>query len=315
MARYVLGRLFGILLVLVAVSIITFFMMHAVPGGPFDASQQQEMPVPQEVRDALNRKYNLDKPVYQQYISYMARVVRGDFGISFRYGEPVSQFLLRTWPITIQLGLATMAVAFITGMGMGLISALRPNTWIDYITSIAVVTNIVMPTFVVAILMIVVFSVQLGWFPTGGWGSPKQMVMPVIAYALGPSATIARFTRASMLEALRGDYVRTAHAKGLSTRAVVLRHALRNAMIPLLTVIGPLVAWMVTGSFFIETIFRIPGIGNQLTLAIYNRDYPVIMALTLVWSAVIAFAYLATDLLYAVVDPRIRLEGGSSTSK
>jgi ABC-type dipeptide/oligopeptide/nickel transport system permease component len=312
MARYVLGRLLGIVLVLIAVSIITFFMMHAVPGGPFDSSQQQEMPIPQDIRDALNQKYHLDRPIYRQYVSYLTQIVQGDFGVSFRYGEPISQFLLRTWPVTIQLGVATLIVAMITGFSMGMISALRPNTWLDYLMSITVVTNIVMPTFVVSILMIVIFSVQLGWLPTGGWGSPKQMIMPVIAYSLGPSATIARFTRASMLEALRGDYVRTAYAKGLPARSVIVRHALKNAMIPLLTVFGPLVAWMVTGSFFIETIFRIPGIGNQLTLAIYNRDYPVIMALTLVWSTVIAFAYFATDLLYAVVDPRIRLTGGSA---
>jgi oligopeptide transport system permease protein len=311
MARYVLGRLFGIFIVLIAVSIITFLMMHAVPGGPFDSSQQQEMPVPEEVREALRHKYNLDKPLYEQYASFAVSAAQGDFGISFRYGEPVSDFLLRTWPVTIQLGVATMVVALTTGLSLGLISALKPNTWIDYVVSVTVVTNIVMPTFVVSILMIVIFSVQLGWLPTGGWGSPKQMIMPVIAFSLGPSATIARFTRATMLDALRGDYVRTAHAKGLAPRTVIIRHAFKNAMIPLLTVIGPLVAWMVTGSFFIETIFRIPGIGNQLTLAIYNRDYPVIMALTLVWSAVIAFAYFATDILYAVVDPRVRLTGGS----
>jgi len=311
MARYVLGRLLGILLVLIAVSIITFVMMHAVPGGPFDSSQQQEMPVPEEIREALYKKYNLDQPLYRQYLSYVGSVAQGDFGVSFRYGEPVSQFLLRTWPVTIQLGLITMVVALVTGLSIGMVSALRPNTWLDYLLSITIVTNIVLPTFVVAILMIVVFSVQLGWFPTGGWGTPRQMVMPVIAFSLGPSATIARFTRASMLDALRGDYVRTAKAKGLNSRTVVLRHAFKNAMIPLLTVVGPLVAWMVTGSFFIETIFRIPGIGSQLTVAIYNRDYPVIMALTLVWSTVIAFTYFATDLLYAAVDPRVRLTGGS----
>jgi peptide/nickel transport system permease protein len=312
MGRYVLGRVLGIVGVLFAVSLMTFFMMHAVPGGPFDGGQRQEMPIPESVRDALMRKYGLDKPVYEQYVRYIAHALRGDFGVSFRYGEPVSEFLLRTWPVTIKLGLATLVVSLVTGLGMGLISALRPNTWLDYLTSIAVVTNLVMPTFVVAILMIVVFSVQLGWLPTGGWGSPKQMIMPVIAYSLGPSATIARYTRASMVEALRGDYVRTAHAKGLSVRAVVLRHAFKNALIPLLTVIGPLVAWMVTGSFFIETIFRIPGIGNQLTLAIYNRDYPVIMALTLVWSAVIALSYLVTDLLYPLVDPRVRISGSAA---
>lgn len=310
MLRYMLGRLVGIIGVLLAVSLITFLFMHAVPGGPFDAAQKQEIPLPEHIRTALMEKYNLDKPLYQQYISYVGHALRGDWGISFRFGEPVTAFIARSWPITIQLGLVTLFLALIVGVTMGTLAALWPNSWVDYLTSIAVVTNIVTPTFVVAVLMIVIFSVQLRWLPTGGWGTPQQMIMPVIAYALGPAATIARFVRSSMLEALRADYIRTARAKGLPPRLVVFRHAARNALLPLLTVIGPLVAWMVTGSFFIETIFRIPGIGNQITLGVYNRDYPVIMALSILWSAVIAFAYLITDLLYVWVDPRVRLTGG-----
>lgn len=311
MLRYILSRLIGIAAVLIGVSLITFLFMHAVPGGPFDATQRQEIPVPEHIRAALMAKYNLDKPLYQQYLSYIANALRGDWGISFRFGEPVTAFIARSWPVTIQLGLVTLAVALVVGLSMGVLAALWPNSWVDYLTSLAVVTNLVTPTFVVAVLLIVVFSVQLRWLPTGGWGTPQQLIMPVAAYALGPAATIARFTRASMLEALRADYIRTARAKGLPPRIVLVRHAAKNALIPLLTVVGPLVAWMVTGSFFIETIFRIPGIGNQITLSIYNRDYPVIMALSILWSAVIAFAYLITDLLYVLVDPRVRLTGGS----
>ncbi len=310
MVRYLFIRVLGIIGVLLAVSLITFLLMHAVPGGPFDASQNQEVPVPQSVRDRLAHEYHLDQPLYRQYFSYMLDVVRGNLGVSFRFGEPVTQFLARSWPVTIQLGAMTFAVSLVVGLALGTISALRPNTWVDYLTSFTVVTFIVMPTFVVAILMMIVFSVELHWLPTGGWGSPKQAIMPVIAYALGPTATIARYTRASLVDALRAHYVRTAQAKGLHQRTVVLRHAFKNALIPMLTVLGPLVAWMVTGSFFIETIFRIPGIGNELTLSIYNRDYPVIMALSLVWCSVIAIAYLMTDLLYAAVDPRVRLTGG-----
>ncbi|MCL4862244.1 MAG: ABC transporter permease [Caldilineaceae bacterium] len=311
MLRYVLSRLIGIAAVLIGVSLITFLFMHAVPGGPFDATQRQEIPVPEHIRAALMAKYNLDKPLYQQYLSYVANALSGDWGISFRFGEPVTAFIARSWPVTIQLGLVTLAVALVVGVTMGMLAALWPNSWVDYLTSLAVVTNLVTPTFVVAVLLIVVFSVQLRWLPTGGWGTPQQMIMPVIAYALGPAATIARFTRSSMLEALRADYIRTARAKGLPPRTVLVRHAAKNALIPLLTIVGPLVAWMVTGSFFVETIFRIPGIGNQITLSIYNRDYPVIMALSILWSAVIAFAYLITDLLYVLVDPRVRLTGGS----
>lgn len=312
MGRYVLARLIGIVGVLIAVSIITFLLMHTVPGGPFDTSQQQEMPLPEYIREALVRKYHLDRPLHQQYLSYMSRTLQGDLGISFRYGEPVTEFLQRAWPRTIILGLITLAVSITIGVSFGIIQALRPNTWVDYVMNVVVVTGIVTPTFVVAVLMIAVFAVNLHWFPTGGWGTPKQLVMPVIAFAMASVAGIAKYTRASMLEAMRAEYIRTARAKGLHARAVVLRHAFKNALIPLLTIAGPTAASMITGSFFIETIFRIPGIGNQLTLGIINRDYPVIMSLTLIWASLIALTYLATDLLYAFVDPRVKLEGGTA---
>lgn len=311
MARYIIGRLFGVVGVLIAVSIVTFLLMHAVPGGPFDAGEKREIPLSEAQRAEMMRKYRLDEPLYTQYFSYMKGAVQGDFGTSFHFGEPITSFLARSWPVTIKLGLITLAVSLVLGLGMGIAAALKPGSWLDMITSVAIVTFVVAPTFVIAILFIIVFSVKLQWLPSGGWGSPKQLIMPVAAYALGPTATIARYTRASMLEALRAGYVRTAQAKGLTSRSVVLRHAFRNALIPILTVVGPLVAWMVTGSFFVESIFRIPGIGNQLTLSIYNRDYPVIMAMSLIWCSIIALSYLATDLLYAAVDPRVRLTGGN----
>jgi peptide/nickel transport system permease protein len=306
-ARYILIRVMGIIGVLIAVSMITFGMMHAVPGGPFDTAQDLKIPLPEHIRANLMAKYNLDKPIHVQYLSYMGKLLQGDLGVSFRYGEPVTNFVKRSWPVTMQLGLVTAILAIIVGLIMGILASLKPNTWLDYLTSVAVVTNIVTPTFVVAILMIYLFSVKLSWFPTGGWGEPRQAVMPVIAYMLAPAAAIARYTRSSMLDVLRQDYIRTARAKGLRERWVVIRHAFKNALIPILTILGPLIASMVTGSFFIETIFRIPGIGNQLTFSIYNRDYPIIMALTLLWSALIAVTYLLTDLLYAGVDPRVRL--------
>ena len=309
MARYVLGRVLGILGVLIAVSIITFGMMHLVPGGPFDTSEKMQRPLPEYIRQALMEKYNLDKPVYVQYLSYMGRAVQGDFGVSFKYGDPVTTVIARGWPTTAKLGAIAIVLSIIVGLAMGILAALRPNTWLDYLTSVTVVTWIVTPTFVVAIVMIYFFSIKLHWFPTGGWGTAKQAIMPVIAYMLAPSAALARMTRSSMLETLRQDYVRTARAKGLTERAVVLRHAFKNAFLPILTVLGPMIAGMITGSFFIETIFNIPGIGNQGTFAVYNRDYPMIMAFTLLWTTLIAVSYLLTDLLYAVVDPRIRIGG------
>ena len=309
MIAYVVQRLIGIVGVLLAVSVITFFMMHAVPGGPFDAAQKQEIPVPESVRQEFLRKYQLDRPLPVQYVSFLASALRGDFGRSFRVDEPVTEFIGRTWLVTLRLGLITMAIAFPLGLIAGMLAALRPNSWLDYLLSVAVVTNIVTPTFVVAILLIVVFSVRLQWLPTGGIGTWKHWIMPVLAYSLAPTAVIARYTRVAMLEVTNTDFIRTARAKGLHERTVIGRHAFKNALIPLLTIMGPLAATMVTGSFFIETIFRIPGMGNQLTLAIYNRDYPVIMTLSLLWSTVIAVTYLATDLLYAWIDPRVRLTG------
>jgi peptide/nickel transport system permease protein len=309
MTAYVIRRLLGVIGVLLAVSIITFGLMHTVPGGPFDTAQKQEIPLPDSVREELLRKYQLDKPIYVQYWSYLTSALRGDFGRSFRVDEPVTQFIGRTWPITLRLGAITAAVAFPLGLLMGIVAALRRNTWIDYLTSVAVVTNLVTPTFVVAILLVLLFSIRLRWFPTGGIGTWKQWVLPVITYSLVPIAVIARYTRSAMLDVLNADYVRTARAKGLSERVVIMRHVFKNTMIPLLTVMGPLAASMITGSFFVETIFRIPGMGNQLTIAIYNRDYPVIMALSLLWSTIITTTYLLTDLAYAWLDPRVRLVG------
>jgi ABC-type dipeptide/oligopeptide/nickel transport system permease component len=306
-ARYILGRLLGIVGVLLAVSIITFGMMHLVPGGPFDTSEKMQRPLPEHIRKALLEKYNLDKPVYVQYLSYMSKALQGDFGVSFKYGDPVTTLIARGWPTTAQLGAMAIVLSIIVGLGMGILAALKPNTWLDYLTSMTVVTWIVTPIFVVAILMIYIFSIKLHWFPTTGWGTPKQAIMPVFVFMLGPAASLARMTRSSMLETLRQDYVRTARAKGLPERVVVIRHAFKNAFLPILTVLGPMVAGMITGSFFIETIFNIPGIGNQGTLAVYNRDYPMIMAFTLLWTALIAIAYLLTDLLYTAVDPRIRI--------
>ena len=309
MVRYILGRLIGIAGVLFAVSIMIFLIMHAIPGGPFDNSPagKSEMPIPEHIRAKLLAQYGLDQPLHVQYVRYMLNALRGDLGVSFRTGEPVTAFIARTWPITLTVGLIALAIGAPIGIGMGLLASLRPNTWLDYLTSSVVVLTFVTPTVVIAILLIIVFSVTLRWLPTGGWGTAQQLILPVVVYALGIVGGLARFTRSGMVEALRTDYIRTAHAKGLAQRTVVFRHAFRNASLPLVTMLGPIAVNMLVGSFFIEAIFRIPGIGAQMTLATYNRDYPVIMALALLWTGVLALAYLLSDLMYAWVDPRIRL--------
>lgn len=311
MARYVLGRFAGIIGVLFIVSIMIFLMIHSIPGGPFDAmpTTSEFREIPEHIREQLMAKYGLDKPLYVQYFRYMWAALRGDFGISFRYGEPVTDFISRSWPATAQLGLSAMAIGIPIGIGLGILAALRPNSWLDYLTNIVVITTFVTPVFVVAIMSIIIFAVVLQWLPSGGWGEPKQWILPTFVYALGQIGGMARFTRSSMVDAMQAEYVRTARAKGLRERAVVMRHAFRAASLPLITLLGPMVVNLLLGSFFIEAIFRIPGIGGQITLALYNRDYPVIMALILLWTFAIAIAYLVTDLLYGVVDPRIRVGG------
>ena len=309
MFHYVLGRLVGIVGVLFAVSILIFLIVHTIPGGPFDNSPagKSEMPIPEHIRTQLLAKYGLDQPLHIQYARYMLNALRGDFGVSFRTGEPVTAFVARTWPVTLVIGLIALAIGAPLGIGMGLLASLRPNTWLDYLTSSVVVLTFVTPTFVIAIMLVILFSVNLRWLPTGGYGTPQQLILPVVVYSLGIVGGLARFTRAGMVEVLRSDYIRTARAKGLLSRSIIFRHAFRNASLTLVTMLGPIAVNMLVGSFFIEAIFRIPGIGAQMTLATYNRDYPVIMALALLWTFVLAFTYLLSDLMYAWVDPRIRL--------
>lgn len=305
MLRYVLTRLGGLAGVLLVVSIVTFLLMHSIPGGPFDEGQ---MPLSAEARAAIARKYNLDKPLHEQYLSYMGAALRLDFGIPYQSpGETVTQLIARTWPVTAHLGLMTIALAFVVGVPLGIIGAVRQNSWVDYLATVFSLFGFITPHFVIAIGLILLFTNVLGWLPTGGWDEPRQWIMPTLAYAAGPSAIIARFTRSSVVDVIGADFVRTARAKGLSGRAVLLKHVLKNALIPMVTIAGPLVADLITGSFFVETIFRVPGLGKYFTTSIFARDYPMIMACTLLWATVIAIAFLITDTLYSVVDPRIKL--------
>ncbi len=305
MLRYVLTRLVGLTGVLLVVSIVTFLLMHSIPGGPFDEGQ---MPLSAEARAAIARKYNLDRPLHEQYLSYMSAALRLDFGIPYQSpGETVTQLIGRTWPVTAHLGVMTISLAFLVGLPLGIIAAVRQNSWVDYLATVFSLFGFITPHFVIAIGLILLFTNVLGWLPTGGWDEPRQWIMPTLAYAAGPSAIIARFTRSSVVDVIGADYVRTARAKGLSGRAVLLKHVLKNALLPMLTIAGPLAADLITGSFFVETIFRVPGLGKYFTTSIFARDYPMIMACTLLWATVIAVAFLVTDILYSVVDPRVKL--------
>jgi peptide/nickel transport system permease protein len=308
MLGYVLMRLASLVFVLLAVSMITFFLMKAVPGGPFDKGERA---LPEPVRLAQEAKYGLDKPVLVQYVRYISNAVQGDFGVSFqRPQETVLQLIGRTWPVTIRIGIPTIIVAYVLGGFFGIVAATRQNSWVDYAVTSTATLGITVPNFVVATWLILFFAVRLGWLPTGGWGEPKHYILPVIAYALAPMAIVARYTRVSMLEVMKSDYVRTARAKGLSDRIVLWRHIFRNALIPMVTVLLPEIPNILTGSLFIESIFRIPGLGSYFVTSTITRDYPMITALVLMIATLWGITYFITDILYTMLDPRIRVRGG-----
>ena len=307
MARYILGRLAGMLFSILAASLITFFLMHSVPGGPFD---ETKMPLPEAAKANILRKYGLDKPLSEQYLRYMWNALHFDFGISFLSPtETVTELIARVWPPTVQLGLMTIVFSYTTGLVLGILSAVWQNTWLDYVVTFFSTLGLTVPSFVISTLLLFIFAVQLRWLPTGGWEEPKHYIMPVLAYSLGPMSSMARYTRVSMLESMRADYVRTARAKGATELRVLVRHVFKNALIPLITVVGPNIPNLLTGSIFIESVFRVPGLGRFFVTSMFKRDYPMIMALMLLVAVLWAVTYLLSDILYTVVDPRIRLKG------
>ena len=309
MLRYILSRIIGLFGVLLIVSMLTFALMHKVPGGPFDAlALEKQQMIPDNIKAQLNEKYGLDKSVWQQYVLFVKNALALDFGYSMVYpGRTVVGIFKEQWIYSLQLGLLTFVFSIIVGVGLGIASAIRPNSFFDYLGTGVSVFCLVMPSFVFAILLQFVFSAWLGWLPTGGWSSPRHWIMPVLANSLAPVLVLQRYTRASMKDALKANYVRTARAKGLSRKRIIFIHVFKNALTPLLTVGGPLAAGLIVGSFFVESIFRIPGIGFYFVSAIGSRDYPMIMATTLIWTLIISVAYLVTDLLYALADPRVNL--------
>jgi oligopeptide transport system permease protein len=300
---YIGRRVLWIIPVLFAVSIITFTLMHSVPGGPWD----REKRLSESVVAQLNAKYGLDEPVYVQYLNWVGAFLHGDLGPSYRYPDrTVNDIVADGIWTTVQLGIMAFLLAVIVGIPLGIFAALGHNRGPDYLATSISIVGIATPVFVLAMLLIVFFSVSLGWFPTGGWKGPQYWVLPTIALAGFPIAVIARYTRASMLEVTRKDYVRTAQSKGLKDGAVVSRHMIRNALIPVITILGPTLAFLVTGSFIIETIFGIPGVGRFYITAIGTRDYGLLMAMTMLYAFAVAFLNVVVDVMYAYIDPRIR---------
>jgi peptide/nickel transport system permease protein len=308
MTRYIVGRLSGLLFAVVLVSMITFALMHSVPGGPFDELKQ---PLPIAAKENILRKYGLDKPVWEQYLRYMWSALHLDFGIPFQSPtETVTQLVARVWVPTLQVGAVTITLSYSLGLLLGVVAALNRNTWVDYSVTTLATLGIAVPNWVVAIWLIIIFSISLHWLPTGGWGEPANYILPVTAYALAPTALVARYTRTSMLEVLGADYVRTARAKGAGAWRVIFHHAFRNALLPLITVLGPQIPNLATGSIFIESTFRIPGLGRFFVTSTFVRDYPMIMATILLVAVLWGVTYAISDILYGIVDPRVRLMDG-----
>ena len=307
MFRYFLKRLAAAIPTLFIIVTITFFLIRAAPGGPFD----QEQTLPPEIMANLQSAYGLDQPILTQYGRYLRALAHGDFGPSFKYKDfSVTELIGQGFPVTLQLGVIAMGLALLLGIPLGTFAALHHNRTADYAAMSLAVAGITIPSFVVLPFLGLLFGIYLHWLPVAGWepGSLRYLILPVVALALPPLSVIARLTRSSMLEVLRSHYVRTAFAKGLPLHRVIMRHALRPALMPVASYLVPAVASIMTGSLVVESIAGLPGIGRYLVLGALNRDYTLVMGMVIIYSALLIGMGLLVDLLYAWLDPRVRLE-------
>jgi oligopeptide transport system permease protein len=285
----------------------TFFLMRLAPGNPFTSEKQ----LPPEIEAALNEHYGLDDPWYVQYGEYLVRIVQWDFGPSFKYKtRTVNDLISEGFPVSLALGAQAILIALSLGLILGIIAALYHNKWQDYGAMIIAVLGISVPSFIMATILQYFFSIKLGLLPVARWDSFMHTILPSLALAAAPMAFIARLTRSSMLEVLANDYIRTAKAKGLSKGIITVKHAIRNALLPVVSYMGPLSAGIITGSFVIERIFGIPGLGSHFVTSISNRDYTVIMGVTVFYSIILLVSILLVDIAYGLIDPRIKIAGG-----
>ena len=308
MTAYIARRVLWAIPSLLVVYTLTFVLIHATPGGPWD---QSEKPLPANIIANLNQQYHIDDPLWKQYVSYVWNALHGDLGPSYRsMDRDVSTIIRESLPVSLQLGLAAMLLALLISVPLGVIAAVKQNTWIDFAASFAAVIGLATPPFVRVALLIVLFSLTLRWLPTGGWGGllNARSIIPVVALGVGPGAVLSRYVRSSLLEVIRMDYTRTARAKGLHVIDIVVRHALRNALIPVTTVTGVTLVNLIVGSFFVEQLYDVPGIGRQFVGAVSGRDYPLIMGTVLLFAVLITAMNLAIDVGYAFLDPRIRYQ-------
>ena len=299
-------RLLGLIPTLLVLITIAFFMIRVAPGGPFDG----EKALPPEIRANLDANYHLDEPLLQQYFRYLGQIISGDFGPSFQYKDwTVNELIARGFPVSATIGGLAMLLAFVFGTLIGTFAALRQNTAMDYSVMGVAMLGVSIPNFVVAPFLILIVAVYAGWLPAGGWDwSWQRMVLPVLTLALPVVAYIARLTRASMIEVLHSNYIRTARAKGLPERVVILRHALKPAILPVISYMGPATAALITGSVVIERIYSIPGLGSYFVQGALNRDYTLVMGVVIFYGMVIVVLNFIVDLLYAWLNPRIRYD-------
>lgn len=309
MLSYTVRRLLGLIPVLAAALVLTFVANRFVPGDPIlvmlgDQSSNQEL------ADSLRQQYGLDRPLWEQFLSFLGGLTRGDLGLSFRHpGVPVTEVIRGSLWISPTLALGALMLAIPLGLALGIFAALRRNSVGDTGVMLLVVTGLSVPNFALAAFFVWLFSLQLGWLPVAGWTRPTHAVLPVVLLTIPAAAYIARLARTFMLEVLQQDYIRTARAKGLAERLVIWRHGLRNVLVPILTVIGVIFGGLITGTFVVETLFNIPGLGRIAIESIFARDYPVTMGIVLLFTLLYALINCAVDLLYSVIDPRIRVEG------
>lgn len=304
MFSYTLKRIFNSLIVLLVIITITFMLMHSIPGGPFTGEKN----IPDAILKNIEARYKLNDPLWKQYIDYIVNLAHFDLGPSFKYpGRTVNDIISESFPVSLTLGMTSIFLAIAVGIPAGIISALRQNKWQDYLTMFLTTLGISVPSFVIATVLIYVFAIKLQLLPAAMWGGVEYIILPTVALAGMPMAFIARLTRSSMLEVLGQDYIKTAKAKGLPEHVIIYRHALKNALIPVITYIGPMAAAILTGSFVVETIFAIPGLGRHFVTSIYNRDYTVILGVTVFYSMLVVGLNMIVDLIYPLLDPRIKL--------
>jgi oligopeptide transport system permease protein len=309
MAKYILQRTGYMIITLFIVASLTFFLMKLIPGSPFNNFEK----LSEVQRDILLDKYGLNDPVPVQYFNYMANLVKGDLGISFQFDNtPVTKLIANRIGPSAQLGLQAMIVGSLLGIFLGVVAALKQNTWLDYGSTFIAVVGKSVPSFIFAGLMQYYIAVKLGWLPVMLWRGPEYTILPTIALAMFPISIAARFMRTEMIEVLGSDYITLARAKGASSWQISVKHALRNALIPVVTVLGPLAVSLMTGSLVIEQIFGIPGLGEQFVKSINMNDYPVIMGTNILFAVLFVVIILIVDILYGIIDPRIRISGGKA---